>query len=70
MKGSKKSFQFRSIAILLTVVVHVGLFAAISFNGKDTFWLKYLPEGWQSMLVEEQAENTAEIELEEDYPRP
>jgi hypothetical protein len=67
MRNSKSSsLKFKTLAVSLTVFFHLGLFAFITFDGKNTFWLDYLPESIQDKLVSPdpiQAENTNKDEI-------
>lgn len=49
--SNSSSLKFKALAVSLTVFFHLGLFAFITFDGKNTFWLDYLPESIQDRLV-------------------
>ncbi|MCH2082557.1 MAG: hypothetical protein MK226_09215 [Saprospiraceae bacterium] len=50
-KSNSSSLKFKTLAISLTFFFHLGLFACITFDGENTFWLHYLPESIQDKLV-------------------
>ncbi|MCI5080307.1 MAG: hypothetical protein MRY78_01375 [Saprospiraceae bacterium] len=60
MNRKTSSLKYKSLAIFLTLAFHLLLFAGISYNGQDTFWLEYLPENIQELFIDDQPSATAE----------